>query len=160
MALEFGNDFPLACEPIAWVWREGDDPVRSHPIAVVNVVDVNLLEILTISFAHWYIDTTTIFTHSISIIECAVVSDKVVSACKNVRSAHVEISTMERFRMRVREKKNGERPDARTQQTPNHSTSCSIFKPACVPGLFLLILLACLSHSLVTYSVCWIGSTI
>ena len=45
MSLEFGNDFHPACEPIAWVWREGDDPIRRRPIAVVGVVDVHLREI-------------------------------------------------------------------------------------------------------------------
>ena len=47
------------------------------------------------------------FTHSVSAIECAVVSDKVVSARKNVCSAHVEISTMERFWMREGMKERG-----------------------------------------------------
>ena len=35
------------------------------------------------------------YTHSISFNECAVVSDKVVSARKEARSAHVEISKMD-----------------------------------------------------------------
>ena len=35
------------------------------------------------------------YTHSLSINECAVVSDKVVSARKEARSAHVEISKMD-----------------------------------------------------------------
>ena len=51
MALEFGNDFRPASEPIAWVWREGDDPVRRRPIAVVGVVDVHLRRsVLSASF--------------------------------------------------------------------------------------------------------------
>ena len=54
MPLEFGNDFRPACEPIAWVWREGNDPVGRRPIAVVDVVDVHLPGIRTISFVHWY----------------------------------------------------------------------------------------------------------
>ena len=46
MALEFGNDFRPACEPIAWVWREGDDPIECLPIAVVDVVDVHLPHVI------------------------------------------------------------------------------------------------------------------
>ena len=42
MPLEFGNHFGPACEAIAWVWREGDDPIERRPIAVVDVVDVHL----------------------------------------------------------------------------------------------------------------------
>ena len=44
--LQFGNDFCPPCEPIAWVWREGDaNPIGRCPIAVVDVVDVHLQEI-------------------------------------------------------------------------------------------------------------------
>ena len=39
-------------------------------------------------------------THSLSTNECAVASYKVVSARKNVRSAHDEILKVERFGMR------------------------------------------------------------
>ena len=38
-------------------------------------------------------------THSVSFIECVVASNKVVSARKNVRSTHVGIPKVERFRM-------------------------------------------------------------
>ena len=38
-------------------------------------------------------------THSVSFIECVVTSNKVVSARKNVRSTHVEMPKVERFRM-------------------------------------------------------------
>ena len=60
MLLEFGNDFCLPCEPIAWVWREGDDPIGRRPNAVVGAVDVHLPKIRMISFVHWYIDRLTI----------------------------------------------------------------------------------------------------
>jgi hypothetical protein len=30
------------CEPIAWVWHEGNDPIGHGPIAVVDVMDVHL----------------------------------------------------------------------------------------------------------------------
>ena len=76
MALEFGNDFSPPCEAIAWVWREGDDPVRRRPIAVVNVVDVNLPEIRTISFAHWYIDMTTILLTVLALLNVLLLATK------------------------------------------------------------------------------------
>jgi len=52
MLLEFGNDFCLPCEPIAWIWHEGNDPIGHHTIAVVDVVDVHLPEIHAISLVH------------------------------------------------------------------------------------------------------------
>ena len=39
-------------------------------------------------------------THSFGFIECDVASNKVVSARKKTRSAHVDIANVERFRMR------------------------------------------------------------
>ena len=60
MPLEFGNHFGPACEPIAWVWREGDHPIERRPIAVVDVVDVHLPHVHSISLVHWYIDTITV----------------------------------------------------------------------------------------------------
>ena len=68
MPLEFGNDFRPACEPIAWVWCEGNDPVGRRPIAVVGVVDVHLREIRTVSLVHWYIDTTTILLTMLALL--------------------------------------------------------------------------------------------
>ena len=68
MPLEFGNDFHLACEPIAWVWCEGNDPIRCRPIAVVGVVDVHLQEIHTMSIVHWYIDMTTILLTVLALV--------------------------------------------------------------------------------------------
>ena len=53
-------------------------------------------------------------THGLSFNECAVASDKVVSARKEARSAHVEISTME-----VQVKK-GQRPN------PGYPNDCPI----------------------------------
>ena len=76
MALQFGNDFRPACEPSAWVWHEGDDPVRRRPIAVVNVVDVNLPEIRTISFAHWYTDTSTILLTMLALLNVLLLATK------------------------------------------------------------------------------------
>ena len=103
MALEFGNDFCPPCEPIAWVWRERDDPIGCRPISVVDVVDVHLPKIHTISL---HIDIVTT-THSASGIECGVTGNNMVSTRKNARSAHVEISTMERFKMREGKKESG-----------------------------------------------------
>ena len=50
MALEFGNDFCAACEPIAWIWHKGNDPIGHRPIAIS--VDVHLPEIHAISLVH------------------------------------------------------------------------------------------------------------
>ena len=76
MALEFGNDFCPPCEAIAWVWHEGDDPIRRRPIAVVGVVDVHLREIRTISFVHWYIDTTTILLTMLALLNVLLLATK------------------------------------------------------------------------------------
>ena len=42
MPLEFGDDFRAACEPIARIWHEGNDPIGRHPIAII---DIDLQEI-------------------------------------------------------------------------------------------------------------------
>jgi hypothetical protein len=110
MPLEFGNDFCPPCEPIACVWCQGDDPIGHCPIAILDVVEVHLPEIHTISSVRSYIDMITKLqqsTHSVSGIECVVAGNKVVSAGKNARSVHVEISTMERLRMREGKKERG-----------------------------------------------------
>ena len=60
MPLQFGNDFCPACEAIAWVRREGDDPIERLPIAVVDVVDVHLPHVHSISLVHWYTNTITV----------------------------------------------------------------------------------------------------
>ena len=44
MPLEFGDDFSPPCEPIAWIWREGNEPIINRSIAM-NVVDVELQKI-------------------------------------------------------------------------------------------------------------------
>ena len=76
MALEFGNNFCPACEPIARVRREGDDPIERRPIAVVGVVDVHLREIRTISFVHWYMDTTTILLTVLALLNVLLLATK------------------------------------------------------------------------------------
>ncbi|EDR06908.1 uncharacterized protein LACBIDRAFT_328263 [Laccaria bicolor S238N-H82] len=108
MPLEFGDDFCPPCELIAWVWRKGDDPFGRHPIAVVDVVDVHLPEIRTIS---------------VSDIDCAVLNKNTVSALKNVHCAHVKISTMEKFRMREGKE---ERGAPRRQKTPRGHLPASV----------------------------------
>ena len=50
------------------------------------------------------------YTHSLSFNECAVVSDKVVSARKEARSAHVEISKMDA------------QDEGRKEEQQNHAT--------------------------------------
>ena len=52
MPLQFGNDFGPPCETIAWVWSEGDDPIERRPIAVVDVVDVHLPHVQSMSLVH------------------------------------------------------------------------------------------------------------
>ena len=93
MPLEFGNDCFLPCESIAWVWHERDDPIR-RLIAIVGVVDVHLPYYQLGSLVHQHDNHST---YCVSTMECAVVSNKVVSTRKNARSAHVEISMMERL---------------------------------------------------------------
>ena len=53
--LQFGDDFCTACEPIAGVWHEGNDPIGHRTIAVVDLVDVHLPDIHTISLLGWYL---------------------------------------------------------------------------------------------------------
>ena len=55
MPLEFGNDFCTPCEPIAGVWRKGNDPIGCCLIAIVDVVDVHLPEIHAISLLGGYL---------------------------------------------------------------------------------------------------------
>jgi hypothetical protein len=55
-------------------------------------------------------------THSVNVIECVVAGNKVVSTRENIRSAHVEIPKVERFR--VREGRKGERLEARPPNMP------------------------------------------
>ena len=76
MSLEFHNNFRPACEPSAWVWCEGDDPVRRSPFAVVGIVDVHLWEIRTISFVHWYIDMTTILLTMLALLNVLLLATK------------------------------------------------------------------------------------
>jgi hypothetical protein len=52
---EFGNDFCTPCEPIARVWHKGNDPIGRRPIAVDDVVDVDLPEIHAISLLSRYL---------------------------------------------------------------------------------------------------------
>ena len=132
MALQSGNDFRPACEPIAWVWREGDDPIGCRPISVADVVDVHLPKIHTISL---HIDIVTT-THSASGIECGVTGNNMVSTRKNARSTHVEISKVERFRMRGGRK--GERLTARRPQLCHEMKRVGLFlcTPKHVPGIF------------------------
>ena len=52
MPLEFGKDFCTPREPIAWIWRKGNDPIGCRPTAIIVVVDVHLPEIHAISLVH------------------------------------------------------------------------------------------------------------
>jgi hypothetical protein len=88
---EFGNDFCTPCEPIARVWHKGNDPIGRRPIAVVDVVDVDLPEIHAISLLRGYLSCST---HDISCIQRAAANGNVMSICKNVCSAHSEWSRM------------------------------------------------------------------
>ena len=61
MLLEFGDNFCTACEPIAGVWHEGNDPIGRRTTAAVDVVDVHLPEIHAIGFLGGY------STHSLTV---------------------------------------------------------------------------------------------
>ena len=100
MCLEFIDDFCAACEPTAWIWHEGHDPIGRGPITII-VVDVDLQEIQR----HQLASFSEHFTH---FIECVVASNKVVSTSKKVRSAHVEMLKVEK--LRKRDGRRGERP--------------------------------------------------
>ena len=101
MVLEFGNDFCTPCEPSTRVWHMANGPRR--PIAII-VVEVDLQHIIFLA------DTFSKHsTHSLRFNECAIASDKVVSARKEARSAHVEMSKME---VREERGKKGQRPNA------------------------------------------------
>ena len=49
MPPEFSNDFCTPCEPIAWIWHKGNNPIGRRPIDVVDVVDVDLSDIHAVS---------------------------------------------------------------------------------------------------------------
>ena len=76
MPLQFGNNFCPACEPIAWVWREGDDPIERRPIALVDVVDVHLPEVRTISSIHRYTNTITILLTVLALLNVLLLATK------------------------------------------------------------------------------------
>jgi len=90
MPLEFGDDFCAASEPIAWIWHEGNDPIRCRPIARI-VVDVDLQEIQHYQLASIGQNST----HSVSCMECVVASYEAVSTGKKVRFAHAEVPKVE-----------------------------------------------------------------
>ena len=73
MALEFGNDFCAACEPIAWIWHKGNDPIGRRPIAII---DVHLLEIHTISLIHWNIYMTTMLLTVLAVLNVLLLATK------------------------------------------------------------------------------------
>ena len=60
MSLEFTDDFCPPCEPTAWIWHKGNDPIRRRPVAIIVVVDVDLPEIHAISVVHWNIYLLTV----------------------------------------------------------------------------------------------------
>ena len=116
MLLQFGNDFCAACEPIARIWQEGNDPIEHRPTAEIALVAhaVDLQEIQH----HELGSFSKHDTHSVKCVvsyEMCVASYEVASALKKVLSTHVEIPKVERFRMR--EGKKGERLKARRPPT-------------------------------------------
>jgi len=60
MPLQFGDDFCPPCEPIAWIWHEGNHPIGCCPIAIIAVVDVHLPEIHAINLVDQNIYKITI----------------------------------------------------------------------------------------------------
>ena len=75
------------------------------------------------------------FTHSLSSIEHVVASNKVVSTCKNPRSAHVEIPKVEMFRMRAGGREGtgsaGRPGDQRRPPTSHEVNACLVY--LCLP---------------------------
>ena len=55
LALELGDDIGPPCEPIAWIWHKGNDPIRFCSIAITAVVHLDLREIHAIILVHWNI---------------------------------------------------------------------------------------------------------
>ena len=49
MHVKFGNDICTPCEPIAWIWHKGNNPIGRRPIGVVDVVDLDLSGIHAVS---------------------------------------------------------------------------------------------------------------
>ena len=129
MPLKFSNDFCTPCEPTARIWHQGNDPIRRRPIATI-IVDVDLEHI-----KYYQRDTFGKHsTHSLSFNECVVASNKLVSAGKEVPSAHVEILKMEV----QNEGKNGQRPNPGNPMTPLGEMYALIYfyihASACVGG--------------------------
>ena len=87
MLLEFGDDFCLPCEPVAWVWHKGNRCIGWRPVAIADVVDVHLPEIQCNQLAGLLSDCST---HGVSCIELAAAHCSAMSIRKKVCSTHSE----------------------------------------------------------------------
>ena len=65
MLLKFGDDFCAPCEPIAWIWRKGNDSIRRRRTTIIAVVDVHLPEIHAIGLV---LRTTYIITILLTVL--------------------------------------------------------------------------------------------
>ena len=75
MLLKFGDDFCTACEPIAWIWHKGNDPmVTRHPTAIIAVVD--LREIHAIRLVHRNTYTITILLTVLAVLNVLLLAAK------------------------------------------------------------------------------------
>ena len=163
MPLMFGNDFCTPCEPIAWIWHKGNNPIGRRPISIVDVVDVDLPEIHAVSL----LSISNCSTHTVSCIEGATAHGSSMSVCKNVSSAH---SAWSKMSVRVRDEGGKERGALGCQETPimprGERVCWSIFKLYIyVPGLFPLSSIQSspclhLSYSLAVYPLWWVDSTL
>ena len=75
MVLKFGNDLCTACEPIAWIWHKGDDPIGRRPIAII-VVDVHLPEIHAIRLIQRDIYMITILLTALAVLSMLLLATK------------------------------------------------------------------------------------
>jgi hypothetical protein len=76
MPLEFGDDFCPPCEPRAWIWHQGNDPIGCGPIAIIAVVDVDLPEIHAVSLVHWNIHMITILLTVLEVLNVLLLATK------------------------------------------------------------------------------------
>ena len=76
MLLKFGNDFCTACEPIAWIWHKGNDPIGHHPIAIIVVVDVHLPKSHAISLSHQNICMITMLLTVLALLNMLLLATK------------------------------------------------------------------------------------
>ena len=76
MLLKFGDDFCAPCEPIAWIWRKGNDSIRRRPTARTAVVDVHLREIPAIRLVHQNTYIITVLLTVLAVLKVVLLATK------------------------------------------------------------------------------------